>query len=356
MSAALRGARTRLVGPCLVLVALTASTQASPVQADELPEVPARVVLRLPACDGAALPWNADFVELLRVELALDGVDDLVALTVDDAAPGEHVARIEILAPDCGADQRLEVRIDDVLTHKRVTRTLEVADIEAELRPRALALFVVELLRASWAELVLPAGPRPTVPVPRAILAAVRARESEGTAVVSPPPPAAVGEASALVLAFPSASTALFGGSLGLVLALGDAPLVLRVDAAAAAGETLDRLGRVELGVAGGGLGLALAGRFGPLALDAGPRLGIAVGWARGTASRSGASASAGETGVVTLGLAVALRLRLLEGLGARLAIEAGAPVLGLEATVDGVAVAGLHGAMIAVQAGLTLE
>lgn len=69
-----------------------------------------------------------------------------------------------------------------------------------------------------------------------------------------------------------------------------------------------------------------------------------------------GATTSAGETAVVTLGLAVALRLRLFEGLGARLAIEAGVPVLGLEATVDGVAVAGVHGAMVGVQAGLTLE
>ncbi|MFO0681240.1 MAG: hypothetical protein U0234_04275 [Sandaracinus sp.] len=353
-ASALRGAPARLVG--LALLVLTASP-ASVAQADEPPEVPARVVLRVPACDGAdALPWSADFVELLRLELALDGVDDLVAVTADDTAPGEHVARIEIVAPDCGADQRLEVRIDDVLTHKRVTRALEVADIEAELRPRALALFVVELLRASWAELVLPTGPRPTVPVPRAILAAVRARETESAPASDAPPPPVAGEASALVLAFPSASTALVGGSLGIVLALGEAPLVLRVDGGAAAGESLDRLGRVELGVAGGGVGLALAGRFGPLAVDVGPRLGVGVGWARGAPSRVGASASAGESAVVTLGLAVALRLRLFEGLGARLAIEAGVPVLGLEATVDGVAVAGVHGAMVGVQAGLTLE
>lgn len=55
--------------------------------------------------------------------------------------------------------------------------------------------------------------------------------------------------------AFPGASAALLGGELALVLRPSDLPIVLRLDAGIAAGETVDRLGRIVLGLGGGGLG-----------------------------------------------------------------------------------------------------
>lgn len=328
---------------------------AAPARADEPPEVPARVILRVPACEGDALPWGPDFVSLFRVELTGEGVDELITAEPDAPAPGEHVARIELSSPDCGADQHVTVSIDDVLTHKRVSRTIDLAEVDAALRPRALSLFVIELLRAAWAELVLPGAPPPSVPVPSTILAAVRAREpSVGGAPAALP--LATGEASALVLAFPGAATALLGGELGLLIVPSDLPLVLRAEAFVAAGEAVDRLGRVSIGAAGGGLGVGLGARFGDVVLDVGPLLRAAVGWAAGTPTVAGARASAGEALVMTLALQATLRVRLVEGLSALVGLELGAPVVGLEASVDGAVVAGMSGALLGARVGLSLD
>ncbi len=61
------------------------------------------------------------------------------------------------------------LEVDDALTNKSVRREVDLGDVPASGRPRALALAAAELLRASWAELALPPParrPRPR-PLPR---------------------------------------------------------------------------------------------------------------------------------------------------------------------------------------------
>lgn len=59
---------------------------------------------------------------------------------------------------------------------------------------------------------------------------------------------------------------------------------------------------------------------------------------------------------IVTASLAAVLRARLGGGLSALVGIEIGAPLLGIDALVDGVAVAGIRGPMLAARAGLALD
>ncbi len=128
-------------------------------------EVPASVALRFDGCMN-------QLRSLLAIELRADGVRRVV--TDDEDA----IARIELLGA-CEA-ARVEVRIVDRATSKRLARTVPMGDVAPEARARVLALAVAGLLRASWAELTLPGAPQGELEAPAAVRRAVVRRVTQG--------------------------------------------------------------------------------------------------------------------------------------------------------------------------------
>ena len=90
-----------------------------------------------------------EFVVQLRTALRVRGID--VCAAPRDAAP-EAIAAIEIANAE---DARFVIVVKDALFTKRVERTVDLGSLPADGRPLALALATDELLRASWAELLL---------------------------------------------------------------------------------------------------------------------------------------------------------------------------------------------------------
>jgi hypothetical protein len=68
------------------------------------------------------------------------------------------------------------IRVGDLITDKRLERTINLARIPADGRPLAVAASTDELLRASWAELTIPDAPPPVMTPPPAVVRAVAAR------------------------------------------------------------------------------------------------------------------------------------------------------------------------------------
>lgn len=80
------------------------------------------------------------------------------------AERADAVAAIAVVSDEGGATA--DVWVSDRVTDKTVIRTLRVDGVPAHERPRALAIRAVELLRASFVEVVVP-DPERTVVVPR---------------------------------------------------------------------------------------------------------------------------------------------------------------------------------------------
>jgi hypothetical protein len=353
-----------LVAIAAVCVAMVAETRSAAAQ------VPARVALDFEECPAAL---DGDRLEaILRVELTADGVEEVVrgAGRVD-----EVLAAIRITALLCVTDAtELVITIDDHATQKSVQRTISVARLTGEARLRALALSTAELLRASWSELATPDAPEPARPVPLPVRSAVLAR-IESTAQRGPEPPAplptppssppqvspretepfealVVIDASAMVRSFPSASTALVGGSVGLSVPLGSL-LRGRLDIDAAHGVSLDRLGRIELTLVGAALAVGPTAHLGQAELTLLAR--AFVGWARaaGTPYDPSTRSDAGSDAILLLTAGAHARVPIVDAFAGSVDVEVGGAVAGLEAHASGRAVAGVLGATLAVRVGV---
>ena len=141
---------------CIVLAAPRALAQ-------QMPALPTGVRIVLATCDR--IVNRAALLEQLRIELLSTGVVDIEVVDPDTGAGSraqekERIATLQVYYPECDDSGGLvNLRITDRLTAKYVERTLVVSDVSAEARSRAVALAIVELLRASWLELVISQGP-----------------------------------------------------------------------------------------------------------------------------------------------------------------------------------------------------
>jgi hypothetical protein len=79
---------------------------------------------------------------------------------------GEHPLATILLAPAEGEGVRIALSVRDEVTNKLVERTVKLGDVPTDARALALAEMTDELLRASWAELVVEDAPPPPMPVP----------------------------------------------------------------------------------------------------------------------------------------------------------------------------------------------
>jgi hypothetical protein len=127
--------------------------------AQQMPALPTGVRIVLATCDR--IVNRAALLEQLRIELLSTGVVDIEVVDPDAVAGGrvqerERIATLQVYYPECDdSGGMVNLRITDRLTAKYVERTLVVSDVSTEARSRAVALAIVELLRASWLELVI---------------------------------------------------------------------------------------------------------------------------------------------------------------------------------------------------------
>lgn len=318
--------------------------------------------------------------ERLRVELLSDGVRELRLVAAD--APelsSEHpaLAILRIAHAPCAEDSAVfSVRIDDLLTRKRIERTFDLGPTNPRARARALALSTAELLRASWAELAIA---EPAVEVPEATLDSiamrVRVRGLREAEALTPPTtphlavepeaePSARSERSAstaisamfVTRAFVSAAIAPMGGRASLDLA----PLpsfVIRIDVEAAAGTSFDDpLGTIELGLATFGLTLAYSVAIGSeVLLSIGPRAAAGAAWAAGSARDPMTIMNSGAAPIATAGAALELDIHLFDVFSARFGVDVQATLLSFEARVASIPVTGIAGASIGLWAGLAV-
>jgi hypothetical protein len=114
----------------------------------------------------------------VRSSLAARQIDLCV---MDEPSAGAPLATLEVTTTN--ADVATDIVVDDGVTHKRVSRDLDLRGVPPDGRALTIALALDELLRASWAELML-ADARPSEPVPRVVTEALAPRPG---APYSPP-------------------------------------------------------------------------------------------------------------------------------------------------------------------------
>ena len=120
-----------------------------------------------PACGATSRSWirvSSDapgFVASFRAEVATKGFDACAS-----GGPRPPVATVTIAATQGSATVDV-LDVLDVVTSKRVSRSVDLASIPADGRDLALAVAADELLRASWAELALTTAPPPRRRCPR---------------------------------------------------------------------------------------------------------------------------------------------------------------------------------------------
>ncbi len=134
-------------------------------------------------CDAATAPWillrteaadaenSAHVIEQLRASLLPRGVD---VCSSDDDARGAAIAAVEVSSLG-RATVQTTIIVRDQLTDKRVERDLDLSAIPQDGRALTVALALDELLRASWAELMLVSAHRTSIPIPKAVTDTVAA-------------------------------------------------------------------------------------------------------------------------------------------------------------------------------------
>lgn len=265
---------------------------------------PARVDFARPGCSPLAFD-EPSFIALLRIELATDGVAEVAVHAPFAAGPSAADGRalaVLSLVDACAADGTLSLAIDDAATSKRVERVVELGPVPARARARVLALAAAELLRASWAELVLPQAPAPRITVPAELREATGARLRRATERTEPAPRrAATPDPSerVLVVAAPEARfffrehLGLFGARIGPSIPLGRrAPLRLRLHVGSAFGAGAVDDERFDAWLVTSGVGVAGGGHSRTAALEIGPHLELGWGWRRPRTQPGSAAAS----------------------------------------------------------------
>jgi hypothetical protein len=125
-------------------VALLALT--GPAVAEGMPQ---RVHLTLPAC--APEPFSYDELEaVLRLELEHAGVGELVRGAPPVVASGEALLVLLVPCSPTAPTATLVLRAPG----GELTRSLDLSDLDATVRPRGIALQVAELLPSAWPELL----------------------------------------------------------------------------------------------------------------------------------------------------------------------------------------------------------
>jgi hypothetical protein len=235
-----------------------------------------------------------------------------------DAPSNEAIALVDVALEGLDSEPNVRIRVEDRIGDKRVERTLSLRLEPPDTWSVVVAAAADELLQASWVEIVFLSTP--SVPVPPAIRRWIDPRPFGVTAAAS-------------VEGY-TGGAILFGGDLGVVLALGS---LVAIDAAA--------IGRAMLPVHGafGGLDVVAIGG------DAGVRIALLepastwgldlwaalrVAWIDLRPSpMAGIIAAAANDVLVALRGGVRVALRADRTFHAALALSIGAPLHGVVAS-----------------------
>jgi hypothetical protein len=308
--------------------------------ADARADVPASVSVASPGCPSVV--DDAALVRQLRIELGTDGVREVASPESKDV-----LARIRVDAACSPNATDVDVTIEDIATKKNVRRTFSISGVPLEARPRVLSLAVAELLRASWAELVVTDAPAPKTVPPEIVLhltERIERRESRSALPTN----------VALTLdtqLFPAYGSVVAGPSVGVSIPFGASAFRVRADARAAFGRASDVLGKVNLGLFGGSVGFMLAGGGRDVQAELGPMFAVDYGSVSGQ-PRSGATGSSGGDVVLTPAIGTRVGVHLGGGFWTVVGIEGGVVLHNLEVTAAERTAAGFGGPTLGAKVG----
>ena len=242
-----------------------------------------------------------------------------IELCVASEQPSNAIARIRF---ERGADAHVVIRVFDRVTDKEVSRSVLVADFGPSARNLALAVAADELVRASWAELILEDSPVQADEAPAVVRQAVRE-----TSVV---PNIRLERWFSFSFAFNgyTGGELQFGGSLDLERWFGERVGLRILGEGRSSLRRHGELGSVRGRVVSGGVDLLV--RFGTVGIfSVAWASGVQVGLVHFDANASEDALASDESGVV-LGVRSGLSLRFSFD-AVRLAVEGGvgAPILG---------------------------
>lgn len=144
------------------------------------------VVLVFPLSAKAAVPVAirfADGLQLINKDAVRRVVEIELRNKVTSSEPGSGVTTVDVAPVE---QSRVRIAIDDAVTGKTVTRTIDVLAMGKNGSSRLLGVAIVELLSASWAEVrnnpkpeAVPVEPLATPEVRREVVDVVKARAEE---------------------------------------------------------------------------------------------------------------------------------------------------------------------------------
>jgi hypothetical protein len=327
----------------LLLLAPAAVGATEPACAERDESGRSTVMLRV---DGLGPSPRTELARQLRASLAERGLT-LCPLEPGDQAKDTALAGVTVGVEDAGTDAVVvTVTVKDHLTKKRVARVVDLRGLPEDAQPLVLAQAADELLRASWAELLVKDAPPPARPVPAEVRRAVEL-ESEPHLEAGPGPSRVLLDAS-VALAAEAFGTGQRQLGADLVLAIFPTE---RVGALVRGGpRAVDPRGHVDASAIAGAAAIA----FVPIAdararrgVDLGPELALTQARYSVAGGRDGAAAAVHLGGYARGWVAVIGRLR------AAASIEVGAPLHTVRVVAANESIAGVGGALVGGQLSL---
>lgn len=289
----------------------------------------------------AALPWESrGWLELLRVELAADGIS--VALA--SGQPPVAIPQITVDATSCDA-AATSATLSFVSGATRQARTVDLRDIAVIARPRVLAISMADLVRSVLAAPGArePGPPRQVELSLRVELAMPETTNRESARGVSL---LVAGEARLF------ARGASLSGARGGVMVPVRSHVALELDGGGFAGTSYDLLGSID--TAAGTLGasvLATGGAHG-VTFGVGPRVEAGLGWFRATAAGPLTRSSDATSGLAFVSIAAVASVPIAGWFSGFVGLDAGTTLYGFSARADDRHVADISGTLFAVRIG----
>ncbi len=304
----------------LIASSLTPGLRAE-AAADDAP-----IAVSVAECPSALL-GPEPFLSSLRVELAGEGR----ACCTRPNDPSGPASPVVASVDPCGATPSLvQVHVRDDRSGAALDRQVPLADVAPDVRPRALALAVAELIRTAAAS-----PPAPVSPV------------SPAPAATPEPTDGWIPLLGLAARTHPTGDITLLGFHAGIELARGGWQGAL--GAQVESGSPGVKLGKVDAIFAGGTLELGRRLRFGAKVLELGAVAGLGIVHIEGIPSSPGAIAGSGSGLEVTAGGRAGFDFWRIphDRAHLRLVVEGGGALRSVEATVNGQSAAGMTGAYL---------
>lgn len=329
------------------MIALAMALAVTSAQAD------ARVAISIEPCEQVSIETDA-VVRMLSAELSADGV----RADASDAAGAMAAVRIAL---ECtNGSVRARVHVDDSVTRKTVARVVDLGDVASRLAPRTLVLAVSDLLRATWAELVLvpevesESEPEPAIrrAVRRAMVERIEPRVADAVRQEDVPRLGLrIGAGGRLVERYGHGT---LRASAGIAIALAEIPLAFTAVAGIEGAIVADALGDISILHPCLDAGASYQAVLRPIVLSAGAF--VAGGPVFLDAAANAPAIGEGATGfALAIGVRAGLGLVLGSGFLLRLDLDVAYPIAAVAARSGGVDAAGIDGVLAGLELAIVL-